>query len=337
MLTFAYPWLALLAPLPLAAWILLPPHVDYRAGLRVPFLDRLAALTSQTPHIGGIVAPRGWFRLGALGLCWLLTVAALMAPQWIEPPLHRDKPTRDLLLLVDLSGSMQAKDFVNASGVLVERLTAVKEVLSDFLSRRKGDRVGIVVFGDAPFALVPFTADLELCRSLLADMEVGMAGPKTAFGDAIGLGIGLFDRSVVKTKTMIALTDGNDTGSKVPPREAAAIAKDKGIVIHTVAIGDPTAVGEDKLDEQALKDVSATTGGGFFRALDRKQLDEIYARLDAIETRKVDSVTFRPKRDLYWLPLAAALVLSMIAQAVRLLSDRFRHRIEAPTEEAAPA
>ena len=118
-----------------------------------------------------------------------------------------------------------------------------------------------------------------------------MAGPKTAFGDAIGLGIGLFDRSVVRTKTMIALTDGNDTGSKVPPREAAAIAKDKGIVIHTVAIGDPTAVGEDKLDEQALKDVAATTGGGFFRALDRNQLDEIYVWLDEIETRKVDSVS----------------------------------------------
>ena len=136
---------------------------------------------------------------------------------------------------------------------------------------------------------------------------------------------------------MIALTDGNDTGSKIPPREAAAIAKDKGIVIHTVAIGDPTAVGEDKLDEQALRDVSAATGGGFFRALDRKQLDEIYTRLDAIETRKVDSVTFRPKRDIYWLALAAALTISMIAQAVRLLSNRFRHPIEARTEEASPA
>ena len=115
MLTFAYPWLALLAPLPFAAWILLPPHVDHRVGLAVPFLDRLAALTSQTPHIGGIVAPRGWFSLAALGLCWLLTAAALMAPQWIEPPLHRDRPTRDLLCwsTFRLDG---AKDFVNVSG-----------------------------------------------------------------------------------------------------------------------------------------------------------------------------------------------------------------------------
>ncbi len=327
MLTFAYPWFALLAPLPLAAWFLLAPHVDRRVGLRVPFVDRLAALTGQDPGAADVVAPRGWLRLSTLVVCWLLIVAALTAPQWLEPPLHRDKPTRDLLLLVDLSGSMGAKDFVSASGARVERLAAVKTVLIDFLSRRKGDRVGIVVFGDAPFTLVPFTADLQLCRSLLADMEVGMAGPRTAFGDAIGLGIGLFDRSTVKARTMIALTDGNDTGSKAPPRDAAAIAKDKGIVIHTVAIGDPTAVGEDKLDEQALRDVATKTGGGFFRALDGAELDKIYTRLDAIETQKIDTVSFRPKRDLYWMPLAAALVVSLLAEAVRLISERARRRI----------
>ena len=256
---------------------MLPPHVDHRAGLRVPFLDRLAALTSQTPHAGDIVAPRRWFRLAALGLCWLLTVVALMAPQWIEPPLHRDRPTRDLLVLVDLSGSMQTKDFANASGELVERLTAVKQVL---VSSSRGER-GI---GSALWCLAT-----RLSRSCPSPPTWALPHAASRHGGRHGrsedglrrrdrMGIGLFDRSVVKTKTMIALTDGNDTGSKVPPREAAAIAKDKGIVIHTVAIGDPTAVGEDKLDEQALKDVSATTGGGFFRALDRNQLDEIYDR-----------------------------------------------------------
>ncbi|WP_407529964.1 VWA domain-containing protein [Methylobacterium oryzisoli] len=319
MLTFSYPWLVLIAPLPLLAWWLLPAHVTSRAGLRVPFFARLVALTGRQPRAGGLVAPRSLPRLATLVACWLLVLVALMRPQWIEAPLHRDRPTRDLLLLVDLSGSMDTKDFTDASGRTVDRLTAVKSVLDDFLSRRRGDRAGIVVFGDAPFALVPFTTDLDLCRAMLRDTLVGMAGPRTALGDAIGLGIGLFDRSTVKARTIIALTDGNDTASQLPPAEAASIAKDKGIVIHTVAVGDPSTVGEDKLDETALKDVAAATGGGSFRALDRDGLARIYDRLDAIETRRIDTVTFRPRRDVYWVPLAAALFVSLLAQAVHLL------------------
>ncbi|WP_413991113.1 VWA domain-containing protein [Labrys okinawensis] len=330
MLVFAYPWLALLIPLPFAVWFLVPPRADRRAGLRVPFFDRLVALTGARPHQGGVVAPRGWLRLAVLALCWLLTVAALARPQWLEPPLHRDQPARDMLLLVDLSGSMDARDFVDASGKTVDRLSAVREVLDDFLARRKGDRVGIVVFGDAPFTLVPFTTDLNLCRTLLRDMAVGMAGPRTAFGDAIGLGIRMFEKSNVKARTIIALTDGNDTASKVPPAEAAGVARDKGIVIHTVAIGDPTAIGEEKLDEKALQDVAKVTGGGFFRALDRAGLAQIYARLDALEVRKIDTVSFRPKLDIYWVPLAGALLLSMLAQALHLLWRRIAYRADVP-------
>ncbi|RDJ19680.1 VWA domain-containing protein [Bosea caraganae] len=324
MLSFAHPWIALLTPLPLLVWFGLPAHAERRAGLRVPFFDRLARLSGQEPFSGGVVARRHAGRLVVLALTWLLTLAALARPQWIEPPLHRDLPTRDLLVLVDLSGSMGTKDFVDASGKTVDRLTAVKQVLDDFLSRRKGDRVGVVVFGDAPFALVPFTTDFELCRVMLRDTDVGMAGPRTAFGDAIGLGIGLFAKSTVKAKTIIALTDGNDTMSKVPPGEAAGIAKDKGIVIHTVAVGDPQAAGEDKLDEAALKEVADKTGGGFFRALDRAQLADIYRRLDQIETRRIDTVSFRPRRDVYWVPLAAALTLTLLAQALVVARRRLR-------------
>ena len=331
MLSFAYPWIVLLLPLPLAIWFWLPPHAEERVGLLVPFFDRLARLSGQDPVSGGVVMRRDARRWLVLLLAWLLVLAALARPQWIDSPLHRELPTRDLLVLVDLSGSMDTKDFVDASGKTVDRLMAVKQVLDDFLSRRKGDRVGIVVFGDAPFALVPFTTDLDLCRLMLRDTAVGMAGPRTAVGDAIGLGIGLFAKSTVKAKTIIALTDGNDTLSKVPPTEAAGIARDKGIVIHTVAVGDPRAAGEDKLDEAALKQVAETTGGGFFRALDRAQLAEIYDRLDAIETRHVDTVSFRPRRDVYWMPLAAGLVLTLLVQALRL-AGRHRRRMPAPAE-----
>jgi len=214
MLTFAYPWLALLLPLPWFVYRFAPPHARPRAGLRVPFFKTLLSLTGQVPESGTITARRGAGRMAVLILCWVLSLAALMRPQWIEPPLHRDLPTRDMLLLVDLSASMDTKDFVNAQGQTVDRLAALKAVLDAFVARRQGDRIGVVVFGDSPFTLVPFTTDLTLARRLVQDTAVGMAGPRTAFGDAIGLGISLFDASTVKTRTMIALTDGNDTAHK---------------------------------------------------------------------------------------------------------------------------
>ncbi|BCP52668.1 membrane protein [Kaistia sp. 32K] len=322
--SFAYPWLILLLPLPLVVYYWLPRHRERRPALRVPFFTRLVTLTGAKPEGGAVVGRRGIRRSILLTLCWLLAVAALMRPQWIEPPLHFDKPARDLLLLVDLSGSMDTKDFTDASGATVNRLTAVKGVLTDFLKRREGDRVGVVVFGDAPFTLAPFTTDLALSERLVNEMQVGMAGPRTAFGDAIGLGINMFAKSTVPAKTMIALTDGNDTASQIPPDQAARIAKANGIVIHTVAVGDPAAAGEDKLDEAALQDVASATGGGYYRAMDREQLATIYDKLDQIETRKVDTVTFRPKTELYWIPLGALVVVSMLGQALLLV--RWPHR-----------
>jgi Ca-activated chloride channel family protein len=305
--------------LPLLVLWLLPAHAEQRRGVRVPFFGLLVSLTGQQPRAGVVVGRRGPWRSTSLIVCWLLAVAALMRPQWIEPPIHHDKPARDLLLLVDLSGSMDTKDFTDPSGAKVDRLTAVKQVLDEFLARRKGDRVGVVVFGNAPFTLVPFTTDLDLARRLVGEMQVGMAGPRTALGDAIGLGVNLFARSTVPARTMIALTDGNDTGSSVPPAEAARVARDNKIAIHTVAIGDPAAAGEDKLDEAALKDVAQVSGGGFYRALDRTELSDIYRRLDQIETRKVDTVSFQPRTELFWVPLLALAVFSMLVQALLLV------------------
>lgn len=316
MISFAYPWLAFLLPVPLLAWWLLPPYAERRPAVRVPFFATLLSLSGQSARAGIVVSRRGAGRSALLIVCWLLALAAMMRPQWIEPPLHHDKPARDLLLLVDLSGSMDTQDFTDAGGNKMTRLAAARQVLDEFLSRRKGDRVGVVVFGNAAFTLVPFTTDLDLSRRLLQEMQVGMAGPRTALGDAIGLGVNLFAGSTVPARTIIALTDGNDTGSQVPPAEAARVARDRKITIHTVAVGDPAAAGEDRLDEAALKDVADTTGGGFYRALDRAQLADIYRRLDAVETRKVDTVSFQPRRELFWMPLLALSVLSMLVQAV---------------------
>ena len=314
MLTFAQLWVFWLAPLPLLVRWLAPPRIPGRPVVRVPFLPRVLAAGGRAGGRSG----EDSLPLALHAVTWLLVLTALARPQWLEPPIERSIPTRDLLLLVDLSGSMEQKDFTSASGQSVDRLTAVKEVLGEFLDRRQGDRVGLVVFGTAAFLQVPFTTDLNLCRQLLDETAVRMAGPRTALGDAIGLGIKLFENSEAPTKTIIALTDGKDTGSALPPAEAAKVARDRGITIHTVAIGDPTTVGEEALDEEALLAVAHITHGDSFLAINREQLAGVYQRLDQIETRDVKTVSHRPRRDLFFWPLAAALLLTLAAQAVKL-------------------
>ena len=310
-LTLAHPWLLLLLPLPLLFWWLVPPHSEPRRGLVVPFLPRLAAVVGRDPSRGAAIARGSVWRWLVVWFCWLCAVVAVARPEVIEPPITREQPVRDLLLAVDLSGSMTTRDFTDTSGETVDRLTAVKAVLDDFLARRQGDRVALIFFGSAAFVQAPFTADLKVCRELLDEAQVRMAGPQTAFGDALGLAINVFERSTVRDKVVIALTDGNDTSSQVPPAKAAQIAADKGIVVHTVAVGDPLAAGEDTLDEVTLNKVAEATNGLYSHATDRKELEAIYSQLDALETRKVESLSQRPRRDVYWWPLALALIVSM--------------------------
>ncbi len=313
MLIWLHPWVFLVGGLPLIVRWYAPPRVVAVSAVRVPFVARLQAAGGRPD------APRSRQpSLVSQTVVWILILVALARPQWSEPPIEKTIPTRDLLLLVDLSGSMDHQDFIGSSGQPVDRLEAVKEVLDEFLQRREGDRVALVVFGSAPFLQVPLTTDLLLCRQLLSETAVGMAGPRTALGDAIGLGIQLLDKSESPEKTMIAITDGNDTASAVPTVEAARVARDRGITVHTVAIGDPTTVGEERLDEDALRQVATTAGGEYFLALDREELAGIYDRLDEIKTREVKTVSHRPLRDLYCWPLGLALVFSVASRLRRL-------------------
>ena len=316
MFLLAHPWLLLLLPLPLLLRRVLPPHREPRAAVRAPFTARLAALTGEEPSAGAAILPRRRWQWLLLISCWILLVVAFARPQWLEDPVVNELPMRDLLLAVDLSGSMDTTDFTDANGQQTDRLTAVKQVLADFLAQREGDRVGLVLFGSAAFVQAPFTADLEVVQELLDEAQVRMLGPRTMLGDAIGLGINLFERSEVEERVMIVLTDGNDTGSQVPPEQAARIAADLGVTIHTVAIGDPEAVGEQALDEATLLAVANRTGGRFFRAEDRGVLAQIYDELDSLNPRAVETVSFRPRRDLFAWPLGAALVLALLMLGV---------------------
>jgi Ca-activated chloride channel family protein len=321
-LTFTYPWLFSALALPLLVHFAVKPYSERRLAVRAPWFGRLTRFSGRKPGEGAAVPHRSGMETVMDVVVWCLLVTALARPQYLEPPIHKTVPTRDLLLLVDLSGSMDTEDFTNAAGEQVDRLTAIKEVLTDFLSRREGDRVGLVVFGNAAFVQVPFTQDLDASRILLDQLSPRMAGPKTALGDAIGLGITLFERSEVKQRVIIALTDGNDTGSLVPPAEAARIAADKDIVIYSVAVGDPTTVGEEKLDEEALQDIAKTTGGKYFFAGDREQLEGIYEDLDQLEARQVETISHRPRLDLFHWPLGAAFLLSLGFYLLRVWHTR---------------
>ncbi|MCC6491570.1 MAG: VWA domain-containing protein [Pirellulales bacterium] len=325
MITFAAPWALALLPLPLTVMWLMPPYRRSESSLRAPFLNRLAAILGRRPTDGATIAHGDWSRAVVLAVAWLASVGALARPQIVEPPIVKRLPRRDLLLAVDLSGSMETQDFTDAGGKTVDRLTAVKQVLDDFLSRRAGDRVGLVFFGNAPFVQVPFTEDLKLCRQLLDEAQTKMAGPQTAFGDAIGLAITLFDRSPMKNRVLIALTDGNDTASRVPPRKASEIARDRGIVVHTVAVGDPRAAGEDALDVATLEAVSSATGGLYSFAADREQLATIYARLDKLDAPPAQTVAHRPRRDVYWILLAVGLAATLLLHAIELAARQLRH------------
>ena len=312
MLTFAHPWLFMLLPLPWLIRRLLPAHHEQKAAVRVPFLQRLSRLAGLQPGSGVAMARRPISQWLVLSLTWLFVIAAISRPQWLEEPIIKELPMRDLLVAVDLSGSMEAEDFTDADGNIVDRLTAVKQVLDTFFARRDGDRIGLILFGSAAFVQVPFTDDLDVVRELLDEAQIRMLGPRTMLGDAMGLAINLFERSEVDERVMIVLTDGNDTGSLVPPERAAGIARDNGVVVYTIAIGDPTAVGEQALDEKTLQNIAATTGGGYFHANDRQELEAIYDHLDEINPRQVETQSYRPLTDLYYWPLAAGILLSLL-------------------------
>jgi Ca-activated chloride channel family protein len=326
MLQFSYPWALLLLPLPLLVYFLAPAYREPRTAVRVPFIDLLYRLTGQQAGTKNDVARRTWMQKAQLTLGLLALVVALARPTWLDPPVVQELPMRDLLVALDLSGSMETQDFSDDTGDSSDRLTAAKQVLEQFLQRRKGDRVGLIFFGSAAFVQAPFTEDLDVVRELLDEAQVRMLGPRTMMGDAIGVAIRMFERSEVDERVLIVLTDGNDTGSMVPPLRAAEIARDNGVTIHTIAMGDPQAAGEQALDEVTLKSVAAATGGQYFHANDRAELEGIYRTLDELNPKQVETQSYRPEHELYFWPLGFVIVVSLlffgITELLALLGSR---------------
>ena len=312
MLEFAFAWGLLALPLPLLLWWQLPPHRERASALRVPFFADIVAASGVEPGTGAVVRRRRRLQSAVLALIWLLSVLALARPTWVGAPIVRTEVARDIMLGIDLSGSMDYRDFPGRDGQNISRHKAVQRVVQEFISARQADRVGLIVFGDKAYIQLPFTRDLVTAGKLVDLMSVAMAGPQTALGDAIGLSIHAFESSTVNERLLILLTDGNDTASRMTPINAAAIAARNGVEIYTIGIGNPAATGEDRVDFGLLAEIAERTGGEFFNAEDENALAAVYQRIDEATAAEVKTESWRPRESLVMWPAGAALLLGLL-------------------------
>jgi Ca-activated chloride channel family protein len=332
MLEFAWPWAFALLPLPLlAAWWLPRARAGQDAALRLPH-HGLAL-----PQQGDSAAVPRMRRALAL-LAWALLVLAAARPQWLGPPEDVPRSGRDLLLAIDTSGSMSIED-MQLGGSIVPRFAAIQAIASDFISRRSGDRVGLILFGTRAYLLVPLTFDLDTVRSQLGDSTIGLAGRETAIGDAVGLAIKRLRDRPQQQRVLVLLTDGVNTAGELDPAKATELAVANQVRVYTIGIGadrlrvdsvfgsrvvNPSA----DLDEAMLTRMAESTGGRYFRARDSAELAGIYRTLDEIEPIADTSESLRPLDEWYWYALGAAMVVAMLAALAGRRSG-LRWRLEA--------
>ncbi|CRX37948.1 vWA domain-containing protein [Estrella lausannensis] len=333
MFHFASPWFALLFPLPLLIrWLFpAPPKEaeDEAAEIRFPALQRLRNVYPSSPA----VAPKSkslFFIL--LSLSWAMLILALMQPENVDQFRQSKNKGYDLMLAVDISGSMQALDF-STPVKAINRLDVTKEVVGNFVKERQGDRLGLILFGQSAYLHVPLTLDAASVSRMLNDAFPGMAGNATAIGDAIGLGVRTLRERPEGSRVLVLLTDGEDNASSIPPLEAAKLAKQYGIRVYTVGIGSKGLVpfpnqlggysmGEVAMDEELLKEIAKETGGEYFSATNKKMLSEIYAKINELEKSEANETTFLIREPLYQYPLALSLLLLLSLTLSQLLHRR---------------
>lgn len=315
MIHFEWPWLLLALPFPLVVRWLFPARMTVeQAALKVPFLEDFSGAETKS------VSQNKQWPLLLAAIAWIMLVVASTRPQWLGEPIEQAVSGRDLMMAVDLSGSMEVQDFfINKRAV--DRLTAIKYVASDFINRRVGDRIGLILFGTQAYLQTPLTFDRKTVMTLLDESAIGLAGDNTAIGDAIGLAIKRLKNQPADSRVLILLTDGANTAGEVAPLKAAELAAANHLKIYTIGIGADEMIvrsffGSRKvnpstdLDENTMVKIAETTGGRYFRARSSDELNNIYMLLDKLEPVEKDKQFFRPRTDLFYWPLALALVLS---------------------------
>jgi Ca-activated chloride channel family protein len=332
MFRFYWPWLALLLPLPLLIRWLFPyrnreqqqlPHIYF------PALDRLK---QAFPAGASSSAQRRLWPLIFLGLAWISFVGALMQPEKVDQLHHENSVGYDLLLAVDTSASMQAMD-MSAANQPISRLDMTKQVVKKFIAGRHGDRIALVIFGEKAYLHVPLTTDTQAVSRMLDTTVSGMAGNATAIGDAIGIAVKTLRERPEGSRVVILLTDGKDNASTIPPLEAAKLAKQYAIRIHTIGLGKKGSHGsfngfshpDLEIDIDLLREIAALTGGQFFLASDQRMLQTIYEEIDTLEKSEANQTTFLIREPLYRYPLLLAMIFMLMTTLCSLYSKKVAH------------
>ena len=317
-------WMFLLLPLPwLVRLVFKPAQQQAGRALKVPFLEDFQQ--------GKQAFSRSWHSWLALllgALAWLMLLTAAARPVWIGDTVSLPMQGRDLMMAVDLSGSMQEQDFI-LNRQVVDRLVATKAVAGEFISKRSGDRIGLVLFGDQAYLQAPLTFDRHTVLQLLKESAIGLAGERTAIGDAIGLALKRLQNSPEKNRVLILMTDGANTAGSVSPLEAADMAAAAGLKIYTVGIGSESDAARSlfgfqlmnpnaDLDERSLRAIADKIGGQYFRARDTEEFHKIYAELDRLEPVEQAAQQWRPQQELFRWPLLAAFVLVLLTAVLRI-------------------
>lgn len=320
MIEFVWPWAALFIPLPVLVYWLMPRARREEAALHVPFFG-----AARRYEADNTIEPRSAVRRTLMILGWAALVLAAMRPQYVGEPIELPTTGRDLMLAVDISGSMGTEDmFIGRDKAT--RLNVVKQVVGDFVERRKGDRLGLILFGSQAYLQTPLTFDRFTVRKLLEETPLGIAGGKTAIGDAIGLAVKRLQPRPSNSRVLILLTDGRNNVGEVSPLQAARVAAQQDVKIHTIGFGSDemnvpglmfnrTINPSAELDEETLTRIARLTGGVYQRARDAAELQDIYREIDRLEPIEQDAETYRPTSALFIWPLGFALVLSLILAA----------------------
>ncbi len=322
MIEFVWIQLFVALPLPLLVYLLLPrARSTSGMALKIPFFQELEEFRKTSTE-------KGFAGLRFLAvIAWLLLVCAAARPQWIGEPLNTPISGRDLLLAVDISGSMQAKD-MEINDQPVDRLTMIKKVAGDFINRRQGDRVGLILFGSQAYLQAPLSLDRKTVNQLLQESLIGIAGEKTAIGDALGLAVKRLRQRPGERKVLILLTDGANTAGTIEPLKAAELAKEGKLSIYTIGVGADRMVVNSffgnrlvnpsaDLDEKTLQKIAELTGGRYFRAREKKDLEKIYALLDTLEPVLSENHALRPIQEFFYWPLSGALLLTFLLLLIK--------------------
>ncbi len=319
---FEWWWILCLLPLPWLYRLLKRALPQSSPALKIPVYNQLLAGQRDTSavHRGNLYS---WL---LLTLVWLGCLLAAARPVWVGEVVQLPTSGRDLMLAVDISGSMETLDMPLGND-LTDRITAVQVVLGQFVERRVGDRLGLILFGSMPYLQVPLTFDHNTLYNLLHEARIGFAGSATAIGSAIGMAVKRLQERPENHRILILLTDGANTAGTLDPMQAADAAAEFGVKIYTIGIGADSMLQRSlfgtrrvnpsaDLDEETLQAIADKTGGRYFRARDVNELNNIYQELDQLEPIEQDPELLRPRKALFHWPLALALIaaLALLAQ-----------------------